>query len=252
MKNGTARNIAIAIVVVTGLLVCGVALRRLTFGSKPHVELDRTVYPVRGIDLSAHNGVPDFDSIAASGIDFVYLKASEGADYRDPAFTRNYLAARRAGLNVGAYHFFRFESDGPRQAENFLGAIKGCELQLPAAIDIEEWGNPAENATEIILERLEGMQAMLKVFYGPTAIYTNKTGDARFVRGNFEDTDLWICSFTNPPLTRRPWHLWQHSHCGRIPGVKGYVDLDTFNGHRDDWKLWLDSIGNTIKERRQR
>lgn len=252
MKNGTARNIAIGIVLVTGLLVCGLAMRRLTADNRSHVEIDHSVYPVRGIDLSAHNGVPDFDSIAASGIDFVYLKASEGTDYRDPAFPRNYLAARRAGLNVGAYHFFRFGSDGPGQAENFLGAIRGCELQLPAAVDIEEWGNPAEKATEIIVERLEGMCAMLTAFYGPTVIYTNKTGDARFVRGKFEDKDLWICSFTNPPLTRRRWQLWQYSHCGKVPGVKGYVDLDTFNGDKARWQAWLDSIGGTIKDRRLR
>lgn len=252
MKNGTARKIAIGIVVATGLMVCGLALRRAGSPSRLHVELDREEYPVRGIDLSAHNGVPDFDSIAAAGIDFVYLKASEGVDYRDPAFPRNYLAARRAGLKVGAYHFFRFEGDGPQQAANFLAAIKGCQLQMPAVVDIEEWGNPAEKATEIILERLEGMHAILKVFYGPTAIYTNKTGDARFIRGKFEDTDLWICSFTNPPLSRRRWHLWQHSHCGEVPGVKGNVDLDTFNGSRECWEQWLDSIGRTINHARLR
>lgn len=227
-------------------------LRRMAFSGAPHVEPDRSLYPVRGIDLSAHNGVPNFDSIAAAGIDFVYLKASEGLGYRDPAFTRNYLAARRAGLKVGAYHFFRFGSDGPGQAANFLGAIRGCQLQLPAVIDIEEWGNTADYGTALIVERLEGMLAMLKAFYGPTAIYTNKNGETRFVRGNFDDTDLWICSFTDPPLLRRDWRLWQHSHCGRLPGIRGNVDFDTFNGSRDEWSAWLDSIGSTIKEHRKR
>lgn len=228
-------------------MVGAVAGWRALRGGEAHIEVDRSRYPVRGIDLSAHNGAPDFDSIAAAGIEFVYLKASEGITYRDPAFLRNYLAARRAGLRVGAYHFFRFECDGPRQAENFLGAISGCELQLPAVLDIEEWGNPAAESTEIILERIEGMIAMLQIFYGPTAVYTNKNGEARFVRGRLDDTPLWICSFTDPPLTRRNWHLWQHSHRGRVPGVEGMVDLDTFNGSREQWEAWADSIGTTIK-----
>lgn len=252
MNNRAAKVIAVGIVALTGLLVAGVAALRMTGGEGAHVDVDRSRYPVRGIDLSAHNGVPDFDSIAASGVDFVYLKASEGLSYRDPSFMRNYVAARRAGLRVGAYHFFRFESDGTRQAANFLDAISSCELGLPAVIDVEEWGNPADPPTEMVAERIESMIAMLRAFYGPVAIYTNKNGDARFLRGRMEDIPLWICSFTNPPLSRRKWHLWQHSHKGRVPGVEGDVDLDTFNGSREQWQNWTDSIDNTILRRARR
>lgn len=248
MTNSAARKFAIAIVALTALLVAGLGVARMLRGATAHVDLDTARYPVRGLDLSAHNGVPDFDSIAAAGYSFVYLKASEGTGYRDPAFMRNYLAARRAGLAVGAYHFFRFECDGPRQAENFLGAIGACDLQLPAAIDVEEWGNPIDKGTEIICERLDGMLAMLDAFYGPAIIYTNKNGDARFVRSRFDDRDLWICSFTDPPLRRRPWAIWQHSHVGDVPGVDGHADLDVFNGDTGQWLSWLGSLENTIKK----
>ena len=248
MTNTTARKFAIAIVALTALLVVGLGVARMLRETKAHVELEADRYPIRGLDLSAHNGVPDFNSIAAAGYSFVYLKASEGTSYRDPAFVRNYVAARRAGLAVGAYHFFRFECDGPGQAENFLGATASCDLQLPAAIDIEEWRNPIDNGTEIISERLDGMITMLDVFYGPSIIYTNKNGDARFVRNHLDDRDLWICSFTDPPLRRRPWTLWQHSHIGKVPGVAGNVDLDVFNGDRDQWAELLRSFENTIKK----
>ena len=253
LSNKGARAVAVGIVALTAVLAVGVALWRVVQPREPHVELDRGRYPICGLDLSAHNGSPDVDSIAASGVDFVYLKASEGVSHRDPAFVRNYLAARRAGLAVGAYHFFRFDCDGKRQAINFLDAVKDCELQLPAAIDIEEWGNPAGYATEIINERIATMLAIVNVERGPVVIYTNKNGDARFVRHTYDrldgsDPDLWICSFTDPPLTRRPWRLWQHSHVGKVAGVRGKVDLNTFNGSREQWKAWLDSIGNTIKQ----
>ena len=246
MKDTTARRFALGLVALTALLVLGVAGMRMLRGGNTHVDIDRSRYPIAGIDLSAHNGVPDFDSIAAVGIDFVYLKASEGVTHRDPAFMRNYLAARRAGLNVGAYHFFRFDKDGTRQAANFLDAIHGLDLQLPAVIDVEEWNNGAEASTETIVERIESMAAMLTAFYGPVAIYTNKNGEARFLRGRFDSLPLWICSFTDPPLSKRPWHLWQHSHCGNVAGVEGLVDLDTFNGDRSEWQLWLDDIKSTI------
>lgn len=90
---------------------------------------------------------------------------------------------------MGAYHFFRFDCDGKRQAINFLDAVKDCELQLPAAIDIEEWGNPAGYATEIINERIATMLAIVNVERGPVVIYTNKNGDARFVRHTYDRLD---------------------------------------------------------------
>ena len=74
----------------------------------------------------------------------------------------------------------------------------------------------------------------------PLIVYTNKQGHSRFVREAFavaERPEVWICSFTDPPLSREPWTIWQHSHIGRLPGVKGAVDLNTFNG---DSLQWLD------------
>lgn len=244
MTDRRARILAIAIVAVTALAVAAIAVLRFTTTKEAHVEIDPFLFPVRGLDLSAHNGVPDFDSIAAAGYSFVYLKASEGNTHRDAAFMRNYLAAKRAGLKVGAYHFFRFDCDGPHQAHNFLSAVAATDLDLPWAIDIEEWGNPADTYTGLIVERLESMRAVVEPELGRCIIYTNKNGDARFVRGRCDAGDrayaeLWICSFTDPPLRRRPWTLWQHSHVGRVPGVRGNADLNVFNGSADEWQQWL-------------
>lgn len=244
MTDGKARRIAVAIVAVMAVAVAAIAVMRFTARRVAHVELDASRFPIRGLDISAHNGVPDFDSIAAAGFSFVYLKASEGNTHRDAAFMRNYLAAKRAGLKVGAYHFFRFDCDGLHQARNFLGATEATELDLPWAIDIEEWGNPADTYTDLIVERLESMRAIVEPVLGRCIVYTNKNGDARFMRGRYDAehhnyAELWICSFTDPPLTRRPWKIWQHSHVGRVPGVKGTVDLNVFNGDASEWKRWL-------------
>lgn len=245
MTTKSARIAAIAIVAATGVLIALLAAVRLLHRTEAHVDVDRSRYPVVGIDLSAHNGIPDFDSIATVA-DFVYLKASEGLSLRDAMFARNYAAARRVGIPVGAYHFFRFDCDGRGQAVNLLESTEGCSLDLPVAIDVEEFGNPPDASTEIIIERLASMVLHLRSTGHKVIIYTNKNGDARFLRQHFDnieggDPELWICSFTDPPINRRPWRLWQHSHRAAIPGVKGHVDLNTFNGSREQWKLWLDA-----------
>ncbi len=239
MTDRLAKRTATAIVAATAMLVAALCLWRVFTPVQPHVEVDRSRYPVCGIDISRHNGDIDFDSVAAAGIDFVYIKASEGTSHRDIAYRRNAIAASEAGMPVGAYHFFRFECDGRRQAVNFLSALSGTRPELPLAIDIEEWGNPAEVATNVVVERIAAMRAILENAGYRTVIYTNKNGYRRFVEA--DDAELWICSFTNPPLPHGRWRLWQHSHRARVPGIRGYVDLNTFNGSRADFRSWMSS-----------
>lgn len=238
-----ARIIAWCIIAFTALAIIGVSIWRVLEPKIPHVDVDREKYPVIGLDISAHNGDIDFGRVASEGgVSFVYLKATEGADFRDSTFTRNFDAARKAGLHVGPYHFFRFDTDGSAQAQNLISTLNGRIIDLPVAIDVEEWGNPAQVPTELIIERLEAMRARLEANGIPSLIYTNKNGYARFVRHRITDADLWICSFTNPPVgSSVRWSLWQHSHRGSVPGIKGSVDLNTFNGSEVDYRRWIAS-----------
>ncbi len=244
MSDSVARRMAIAIVAAAALAVISLALWRVLRVRQPHADIDRSRYPVAGVDISAHNGIVDFDSLASAGIDFVYLKASEGISFRDQAFARNYKRARAAGIAVGAYHYFRFDCDGALQCVNFLKATEGLNMDLPPAIDVEEWGNAPDATTAIVRERLRSFVTLLGSQGHRALIYTNKQGHARFVRGvgwSGPEPEIWICSFTTPPFGHEHWRLWQHSHIGSLPGVKGPVDLNTFNGGRDAWSAWLDS-----------
>ena len=69
---------------------------------------DRNVYPLRGIDVSNHQGQIDWPRVAKDDVAFAIIKATEGGDFVDKSFARNIEAARAAGLTVGAYHFFTF------------------------------------------------------------------------------------------------------------------------------------------------
>lgn len=195
-----------------------------------HVEVDRKAYPSRGIDISAHNGEIDFRAVADAGIEFVYIKATEGASWLDARFLDNYIGATAAGLSVGVYHFFRFDVPAWQQAANLLQAIGSLDISLPVAIDVEEWTNPTHYTTEEVTDNLRSLIELLRLNGREPIIYTNKNGYYRFVRNRFDDVDLWICSFTTPPVAdRKRWLLWQHSHKGTVPGVPSPVSFDTFN-----------------------
>lgn len=237
-----ARYIAIGIIAVTAAAIFAVGAWRMTATRRPHVEVERDRFPVVGVDLSAHNGDVDFKRVAADGVDFVFLKATEGTDFKDPKFQSNYQAARDAGVKVGAYHFFRFDSDGYEQGRNFLETVDSLSLDLPLAIDIEEWGNPVDRPTEEIIEAIRGMIFALEGGRHKVILYTNKNGYTRFVRGRLEEMPVWVCSFTNPPMPSDKWLLWQHSHESHIDGIKGKVDLNTFNGDSLSWDKWLSEV----------
>lgn len=227
------------------VVVCGLGFIVWSFmqsdGSLP--DPDPAQYPVRGIDLSAHNGTIDFNRMASDSLDFVILKATEGASFQDRRFNNAYRQARTAGVKtIGAYHFFRFDTDGGRQAFNFLSSIRGKQLDMPVIIDVEEWTNSVRIPTSIIVDRIKEFVNIMALNGHNVMFYTNKKGYERFIKGRFESHPLWICSFSDPPLGRRRdnrWHLWQYSHKGNVDGIGTDVDLSTFNGTRSEWEDWL-------------
>lgn len=227
--------IKIAIAAISVLLVAELGMmaydRWFAEGAVP----DRGMYPVRGIDISHHNGEVDFSRVAGEDADvgFVYLKATEGTDFVDPAFIRNARLSVAAGIPTGAYHFFRYDTDGELQALNFIHAMRGRGFSLPPAIDVEDWGNPDGHTAALIVERLRAMTGYLvREGYSPL-IYTNLDGYHRLIKGNFDDLPLWISSFSYPPLDTDPtnsrWAIWQYSHRGDIPGVPSSTDLNILN-----------------------
>jgi lysozyme len=82
-------------------------------------------FPIRGIDVSHHQGAIDWTAVKAARVEFAFIKASEGGDFRDREFARNWEAARKAGVVRGAYHFFTFCTPGLAQADNFVATIGG-------------------------------------------------------------------------------------------------------------------------------
>ncbi|HEX2955884.1 MAG TPA: GH25 family lysozyme [Chitinispirillaceae bacterium] len=206
------------------------------------VKIDKRKYPITGIDMSGHTGKIDFDKISKHSIDFIYLKATEGKTFVDRNFEQNYKNSRSSAIPVGFYHFFRFNRGGEEQAENFLNTINGKKTRLPLVLDVEEWKNAKVTSTKKVVTELKIFVRLVEARTGKRLmIYTNESSYNRFILGNFDKNDLWICSFSKSPNIDRKWTLWQHSHEGRFEGAHGLVDINTFNGSREEWRKYLNS-----------
>lgn len=230
-------TIVILFVIITGILVASAFWAYHEFmTSPPHV--DDVKYPVRGIDISAHNGEIDFNKVAQSGIEFVFIKVSEGGDFNDRNFVRNYEGARGAGLKTGFYHFFRFDRDGIVQALNFVRTIGSRKSDLGLAIDVEKDGNKTSVPKELIVKHLTSMVEYLNLLGYRVTFYTNLEGYYDYIAENFPGAPLWICRFKENPVNAE-WTFWQYSHSGIIEGIEGKVDLDAFCGTRKEWEAFL-------------
>lgn len=207
-------------------------------GSQRHFDVDRSCFPVKGIDVSNHNGPVDFARACADSIDFVYIKATEGIEYSDAMFAHHFDGAKAAGLKVGAYHYFRFGSPGHLQAYHFLNAVRERDLDLPLAIDVEDWLNDEGVPESEVREQLRVMVDALASNGMRVIIYTNKDGYTRYIDSHFPDADLWLCSLSPTP-PQAPWAIWQHSHQGTVDGASTPVDVNTFAGTRADFDSWL-------------
>ena len=207
------------------------------FNSPPYVDPER--YPVRGIDVSRHNGEIDFRKVRESGIDFVFIKASEGVTFKDSLFHKNIVGAQSHDLKTGAYHFFRFDCEGVDQALNFLDVLGKNTLDLGLVIDVEKAGNP-DVPKEDVKRRLGSMVEYLNLLGHRVMIYTNVDGYYDFIAETLPGCPLWICGFQQNPINTE-WLFWQYDHHGNVEGIAGDVDLNTFFGSRDEWNKYLSS-----------
>src|SRR5947209_6787629 len=88
----------------------------------------------RGIDVSHHQGHIAWAKLPRQGVDFAYIKATEGADHVDRRFSINWRAADAAGMRRGAYHFFTLCRSGRDQAAHFVRYVPPETAALPPAV----------------------------------------------------------------------------------------------------------------------
>lgn len=222
-------RVLLAVVVASGVLAA-LALLGWKFyvpSHRPGLEAGERY----GIDVSSHQGIIDWTAVASDDVAFAYVKASEGGDFVDVRFEANLRDAQRAGLKVGAYHFFTFCRSGQDQAENFLRVAPPDPTMLPPAVDVEFAGNCAErpSATELENELRTFAATVERSWNRPLLLYVlpdveRKYGIQQSVMEGSERARWTRRLFRRP--SRKNWSIWQVSAWAKVRGVAGGVDLN--------------------------
>lgn len=197
----------------------------------------------KGHDVSSHQKRVNWTNARAKGARFVYIKATESTNYRNPYFSGQYTGARKAGLLRGAYHFaLPDRSSGAKQAAYFVrhgGDWRADGWTLPPALDIEY--NPYNTARRCyglskarmvgwirsFSDEIKRETGRRPVIYTTTQWWKLCTGNSRAFS---QSHPLWIARHgtSRPgalPGGWRYWTFWQYDTRGALPG-----DQNLFNG----------------------
>lgn len=204
-------------------------------------------YPVHGIDAARFQDAGDWQVARAAGVNFAFIKATEGGDLLDPMFHDHWRGAVRANVPVGAYHFYYFCTPAEVQARWFIKNVRKRPGMLPPVLDLE-WnpfsptctlrpdGAVVRREVRIFLSAIEAHYGQRPIIYTTPAFYKD-TGIARLRAAEF-----WLRSTAKTPAETYPgqsWRFWQYSGTGLVPGFTKEVDLNLFNGSPADWANWL-------------
>ena len=231
-----------AVVTVAALAVSGTAVAQaVSFGAP------------KGIDVAAHQhpgGTPiDWSKVRSDGQSFAFVKATEGGDWVNPHYVQDIQAANAAGLKTGAYHYARPAGDAKTQAANFAAQIALAPNQtLPPALDIEV----TEGKSAAQLEQwIEEFTSELKRLTGRTPmIYTYKYFWMGQMNNSqkFSDMPLWLAAYQDQaPEAVGGWNelsFWQRSGSGKVAGISTDVDMNLFNGSKQQLRSFSD--GNYV------
>ena len=190
---------------------------------------------IKGLDISHHNR--NFkDPYILNSYDFIIMKASEGAHYRDNSL-QYFMIHLNADMLKGFYHYARPEIGNSPEAEasNFVSSVlKYMDGRCILALDVEgaalnykglddwclKWAQVVENAT--------GIKPM---------IYTSEAYTKLFKKTASHGCGLWCAKWSlSKPKKIAPWEffaIWQKSSKEIVSGVR--CDLNLFNGTKEQY-----------------
>ena len=100
------------------------------------------VVQMKGVDVSWHNGLVDWQGLKDAGIDFAICRTGYGKTGFDDSFQRNVEGAHAAGMKCGAYHYSYAltPADAIMEADFCKRIIHeaGVLLELPVWFDMED------------------------------------------------------------------------------------------------------------------
>ena len=201
---------------------------------------------IAGIDVSEYQGNILWDSVknieATFPIQFIIVRSTAGKNRVDAKFHQNWKAVKNQKIIRGAYHYYRPNENSLEQAELFIKTVKLKKGDLPPILDIEKL--PKNQSIDSLKVGLRRWLKRVEQHYGEKPIiYSGESYYNDFLEEEFADYNFWIANYNFfVENIKDDWLMWQFTEKGTIPGIKGNVDVNIFNGNLE--QLRFQTIGN--------
>lgn len=189
----------------------------------------------RGLDVSEFQGEIDWEQVKAAGFRFAMLRAGYGAGTVDRRFRRNASECGRVGLPFGAYWFCYASTpeEAAAEADSCIKVVSPFQLEYPVCFDIEEAsadyvrkergaafnGSLARSLVRSFCRRVEE-KGYFSMFYSSRNFIDAYLGND--LRKRYA---LWYARYSSR-YDGTGCGIWQYTSQGRVPGIRGDVDLD--------------------------
>lgn len=211
-------------------------------------------FEIHGIDISHYQGKIDWEQlknamIKGCPVRFVIIKSTEGSSRLDENFRENFNLARDFGFIRGVYHFWSNKSTAREQAYYFLDQVHLTDGDLPPVLDIEH--KPADKSVEDFQrDVLTWLHIVEDKYHVKPIIYTYYKFKEQYLSAPvFEDYPYWIAHYyVDKVQYKGKWKFWQHTDVGKLPGIKGYVDFNIYNGSYYELKQLCIGSNNNEKK----
>ena len=204
------------------------------------IEYTGTDYDVlRGVDVSEHQLDIDWKQVAASGVDYAYIRVgwrgyTEGGLFEDAYFERNIQGALDAGLHVGVYMFSQAVTvqEAIEEADFVLERIGKYNVTLPVVFDWEKIEAAEARSHGLTMElRTDCARAFCETVksagYVPCVYFNRNLGYYGYDLTRLTDYEFW---FSLPesgfPNFYYACDMWQYSFTETAPGIAEPTDMN--------------------------
>lgn len=173
---------------------------------------DAELYPEQGAVIASRAPATRFETLAATGADFVYLELGEATLAPDPGFAERLDNARVAGLKVGVSTPFDPCLRADEQSAHFTRMVPRDGSFLPPAIALQRLGsvcNPAVSDAAVESELMTLINQVEMHSGKPVILRLGRDFELHHGVARMIERDLWLKrDRARPDYAGRPWLLW--------------------------------------------
>lgn len=196
------------------------------------------VLSAKGIDVSKHQGEIDWEKVAEDDVSYAFIRAgyrgsSEGKLAEDEFFADNMEGAADNDIKTGVYFYTQAvtEEEAKEEAEFVLELIEPYDVTYPVVLDLEETGSDSARTADMTKEEytkaaIVFCETIKEAGYTPMIYGNLKTFMIMLDMDQIEEYDKWFAYYDTSVYFPYKFEIWQYSSKGRIPGIKGDVDLN--------------------------